>query len=124
MRVSVLLLAFTVSSLNILLNFLASRASIGSENWASAIASKKFALAFLVGTASLLGLVTLYYVGRVDRLGLANAMILMGATSISIGVLVGKVLNGDRVSLVDWILFFLIVAVLIFKFISPSSNEQ
>ncbi|WP_316162873.1 hypothetical protein [Bradyrhizobium sp. SZCCHNRI20481] len=112
----ILIFSFLVSSANIALNFLSARTASSVSEWQSMFSTATFGFAFLVGTASLLLLLTLYFFGRNDQFGMANGVLLMGATSIVGGTLFGYFLGG-RVHWSEWCLFVLILTFVVIRFV-------
>lgn len=74
-----------VGFLNIAFNVWTRKAAAESDSWLEGILSFPFAVAFTIGTASLLTLFTLYS----TKIQLGRAILLMGAVSIIGGTLYG-----------------------------------
>lgn len=108
----ILMLASFVSMANIALNYLASKAALESEYWTGMFRTGSFAIAFMVGIASLGGMASLYFVGRDSSFGMANGILLMGAVSIIGGTLVGVFVRGNALHWTEWILMSSIVALI------------
>jgi len=113
----VLLFAFLVSLANIGLNYLATTAAAAAANWSSIFFTRAFVLAFAVGTASLVFMMTLYYFGKNNQFGMANGILLMGAASIVGGTLIGYFQPGSRVLWSEWTIFALILLFVFIRFL-------
>jgi multidrug transporter EmrE-like cation transporter len=89
---------------NIALNVFAKAAASQGRSFSSAVSSGSFVLALLAGSISLTGLLWVYQ----SRVGLASAILLMGAISIVGGALVGIFFYGNRLHPVEIGLLFVI----------------
>jgi Ca2+/Na+ antiporter len=122
MRSSVILFALLVSMSNIGLNYLAAKTAQSASSWHGIFGSRLFALGFFIGMISLGSMFTLYYVAKSNHFGMANGILLMGATSIIGGTLTGRLL-GNRIDLIEWIIFSLIIFFIYIRFRSNGAPE-
>jgi len=90
---------------NIALNVFAKAAASQGRSLGAVVSSGSFVLALLAGSISLTGLLWVYQ----SRVGLASAILLMGAVSIVGGALVGIFLYGNRLHPAEIGLLFVIV---------------
>ncbi|MGY6281927.1 hypothetical protein ACXIT0_03455 [Methylorubrum extorquens] len=109
-------LAFMVSLANIGLNFLIARSASAAVNWQSLFASNAFAVAILLGIVSLSFMSLFYYVGRHNQIGMANGILIMGATSIVGGTLVGYFGQGAQIHWSEWCVLVLLVVFFFLRF--------
>lgn len=118
----VLLFAFLISCSNIALNILAAKTASSVNDWHSMFRTDTFVLAFFVGMGSLVFMLSLYFSGRNHAFGMANGILLMGATSIIGGTLVGYLLLGSKVHWSEWCIFVLIFVFILLRFWLATRN--
>ena len=96
---------------NIALNVFSQAAANQGVGFRSAVASGAFLLALLAGCVSFTGLLWVYQ----SKVGLASAILLMGAVSILGGALVGILILGNRLHPVEFALLFVIAALFLLR---------
>lgn len=109
MKIAAYGLALFVAFLNIYLHVLASGAA---GSWNQRLLSKQFLLAFAVGSLSLIAIFVFYYAAGSN---VARGLLLMGSASIIGGSLYGIVILGNRLELIDGLLFALLSAVYLWQ---------
>ncbi len=111
MKPAALLLIGLVAASNIGLHVLLLRAASGARTYQDALFSRRFAVAFLVGTVTALLMLGVY----VSRVELARAIVLMGALSILGGAAVGLLFFRDRLDPVEWALLTLMALLYVYR---------
>ena len=111
MRFLTILLILCVPVLNIGLNTSIKITANHSQTFWGALGSLGFLISFLVGIALMLSLLGLYSSG----IGLARAILIMGAISILGGGLFGVFFYHETLSAVEWLLFFVLSVLLLYR---------
>ncbi len=105
----------SVGLLNIGLNIMAKKtAMLDDKTYSQQLLTPEFLFTFLIGMASLLGLLFVYK----QEVNLPQAIALMGGVSIVLGALITSYCLGEAKSLapLEWILVACIAALLLFRF--------
>jgi len=113
MSLKTILLIIVVPILNIGLNFGLKITAQKPGSYIQALSSKNFFYSFAVGVASVLCILALYK----TCVPLSRGILLMGAISILGGSLFGVYFRKETLTEVEWIIFVLIAAMLIYRFI-------
>ncbi|WP_425254428.1 hypothetical protein ACPJXG_12370 [Janthinobacterium sp. NFX145] len=113
-------LFFLIPILNIILNTLASKTAKESEDFISAMTSPSFFLTILIGTSSVICMITLYRSG----IPLPKGILLMGAMSILIGSLWGIWHSKVNFTTVEWLLYASILIFMAMRFVEFLKTEK
>ncbi len=117
MKTIVVILAASVSTANVFLNYFAHHTARSSSTWPSMFTNASFYFAFAIGMASLLCMLSLYFIGKTTQISMANGVLLMGAASITIGTLWGRFGLGDSVHWTEWVILILILTFLGIRYV-------
>ena len=120
----VLVFAFLVSIANVGLNFFVAHTASSAKGWGAMFTSTNFVLAFLLGIGSLSFMSMFYYFGRGNQIGMANGVLLMGATSIIAGTLLGYFGQGARVHWSEWCIFALLIVFIFLRYVKSPVFSQ
>jgi hypothetical protein len=113
------LLGISVGVINILMNILVKRATeIENRSYFDSLFSLDFFYAFIIGILSITVIFTFYYYS--DKYNFAQALILMGASSICIGTFYGYFFKNNTLSVIEVIVLTVIVLSYGYKYISSN----
>ena len=111
MNKSALAIVLSVGLINVVLNILLSLSAKNGQTAIQSFFSWYFALAFFVGMLSISLIVMVYRSG----INLSQGIVLMAATSIIIGTIYGYFVSKNRLSFIEYAIFFVLLVLYIFR---------
>ena len=110
-----ILLGISVGIINLMLNMAVKKSANVNESFSSSVCSLNFLLAYAIGTVSVLTMLYFYY--NATKMNIAQAMLLMAASSAVSSVVIDKLYYKASLPIFEWIVFFTLIALYGYKFL-------
>ena len=112
MSVKQIIILVSIGAINVLLNYALLKTSKVSPNFICCLMSKEFLVAMTIGIVSTTAIVFVYK----TNINLGQGIILMGASSIIIGVFFSTFYLGDKLNNMELLIFFFLLIFYIARF--------